>query len=152
MSVEDIPIWAAIVMAILGTGTATAVVTAFLERRSREANTGLTDAQATDVLVKAGKTAVEILTEQLERALVRIEALETVAVEKDARIAHLEKAESEKDKRIRSLEETVTELEVHIAKLEERDISSTIADDARRSADDARRAADDARRVIDEGS
>lgn len=151
MSVEDIPIWAAIVMAILGTGTATAVVTAFLERRSREANTGLTDAQATDVLVKAGKTAVEILTEQLERALVRIEALETVAVEKDARIAHLEKAESEKDKRIRSLEETVTELEVHIARLEESN-TGTIADDARRSADDARRAADDARRVIDEGS
>lgn len=143
MSVEDIPIWAAIVMAILGTGTATAVVTAFLERRSREANTGLTDAQATDVLVKAGKTAVQILTEQLDRALVRIEALETVAVEKDARIAHLEKAESEKDKRIRSLEETVTELEVHIARLEESN-TSTIADDARRAADDVRR--------IDEGS
>lgn len=124
MSVEDIPIWAAIVMAVLGTGTATAVVTAFLERRSREANTGLTDAQATDVLVKAGKTAVEILTEQLNRALERIEALETVSVEKDARIVHLEQLERAKDIRIAHLEEEVRYLRAHVSSLEDDDPDS----------------------------
>lgn len=150
MSLQDMPLWAALILAVMGTGAATAVVTHFLERRSREANTGLTDAQATDVLVKAGKTAVEILTEQLDRALVRIEALETVAVTKDARIAVLEKAEREKDKRINHLEDTVTALEVHIARLEERNAEAqterAAADDARRVADDIRREADDARR------
>lgn len=114
MDLTDIPIWAGLIVAILGTGTASAVITHFLERRSREADTGLTDAQATDVLVKAGKTAVEILTEQLERALERIESLETVAVEREARIA-------EQDKRIQHLEQQVIELELHIARLEERD-------------------------------
>jgi hypothetical protein len=119
MNIADVPIWTAVVLAVFGTGTATAVVTHFLERRSRAANTGLTDAQATDVLVKAGKTAVEILTEQLNRALQRIEALETVAVEKDARIAHLEIREAEKDVRIAHLEQEVKYLRRHVANLED---------------------------------
>lgn len=119
MSLADVPIWTAVILAILGTGTATAVVTHFLERRSREANTGLTDAQTTDVLVRAGKTAVEILTEQLNRALVRIEALETVAVQKDARIAQLDIRDAEKDVRIAHLEEEVKYLRRHVATLED---------------------------------
>lgn len=119
MSLADVPIWVAIIVAIAGTGTAAAVVTHILERGSREANTGLTDAQATDVLVKAGKTAVEILTEQLNRALERIEALETVAVQKDARIAHLEIREAEKDVRIAHLEQEVKYLRRHVATLED---------------------------------
>lgn len=148
----EFPLILAAIIALLATGGATALITQWFERRNRTAEAGLADAQATDVLVKAGKTAVEILTDQLNRALERIEALETVAVEKDARIALLEQAEREKDERIRNLEQHVGSLEQHITRLEERNDDTTAADDARRAADDARRAVDDARRVIDEGS
>ncbi len=119
------------IIALAGTGAATALVTQWFERRNRmaEANrTGaeaeLADAQATDVLVQAGKTAVEILTQELNRALDRIEKLEAAAVraaaeaaEKDERIAHLEAGEREKDKRIGHLESQVESLEQHIAEL-----------------------------------
>lgn len=114
----------AAIIALAGTGAATALVTQWFERRNRRAEadkTGaeadLADAQATDVLVQAGKTAVEILTAELNRALLRIEKLEAAAAEKDTRIIHLEEGEREKDKRIGHLEDQVTSLEQHIAEL-----------------------------------
>jgi hypothetical protein len=118
----EFPLILAAIIALLATGGATALITQWFERRNRSAEAGLADAQATDVLVKAGKTAVEILTEQLNRALVRIEALETAVDKKDARIAHLEEQEREKDTRIRNLEEHVGNLEKHITRLEERNV------------------------------
>lgn len=127
----EFPLILAAIIALLATGGATALITQWFERRNRSAEAGLADAQATDVLVKAGKTAVEILTQELNRALVRIDALETVAVQKDARIAHLEESEREKDTRIRNLEEHVGNLEKHIARLEQRNIDDdAAADDA----------------------
>lgn len=116
----EFPLILAAIIALLATGGATALITQWFERRNRSAEAGLADAQATDVLVKAGKTAVEILTQELNRALVRIDALETAVDKKDARIAHLEEQEHEKDTRIRNLEEHVGNLEKHIARLEER--------------------------------
>jgi len=121
----ELPVILVAIIALAGTGAATAIVTQWFERRNRKAEadkTGaeaeLADAHATDVLVQAGKTAVEILTAELNRALLRIEALETVAVQKDVRIAHLEEREAEKDKRISHLESQVDELNEHIVRLE----------------------------------
>ena len=121
----DISLVVAAIIALAGTGAATALVTQWFERRNRKAEaakTGaeadLADAQATDVLVQAGKTAVEILTAELNRALMRIEKLEAAAEAKDLRIDHLEQAEAEKDKRIGHLESQVESLEQHIARLE----------------------------------
>ena len=120
----ELPVILVAIIALAGTGAATAIVTQWFERRNRKAEANkigaeaeLADAQATDVLVQAGKTAVEILTAELNRALQRIEALETVAVQKDVRIAHLEEREAEKDKRISHLESWMDELNERLARL-----------------------------------
>lgn len=77
------------IVTILASGGFATIAVRFMERRKVTAETNLTDAQATDVLVQAGEKAVKILSEQLERALERIETLEQENREKDLRIAQL---------------------------------------------------------------
>lgn len=93
-----------IVAAIIGSGIITTLIIKYAERRKTAAEANLSDAKATDVLVKAGETAVGILQAQLERALARIDKLEQQA--------------DEKDERIRLLEEEVGYLRAHVARLE----------------------------------
>jgi len=78
------------IITILASGGIATVVVRFMERRKTTAETNHTNAQATDVLVQAGERAVMILTEQLDRAMDRIDALERAGVVKDVRIVELE--------------------------------------------------------------
>ena len=76
---------------IIASGGMATIVVRWMERRNLDAQTGLTDAQATDVLVTAGEKAVGILEGQLDRAMSRLDHLEEALLIRDARIAELEK-------------------------------------------------------------
>lgn len=78
------------IITILASGGVATIVVRYMERRKTVAETNHTNAQATDVLVQAGEKAVKILTEQLDRAMERIDALERAGIVKDLRIAELE--------------------------------------------------------------
>lgn len=78
------------IITILASGGVATIAVRFMERRKVTAETLHTNAQATDVLVQAGEKAVNILTEQLDKALERIDALERAGIVKDLRIAELE--------------------------------------------------------------
>ena len=98
-TISELPLWALAVLAVLGTSTTTVIITHWFERRNRVLESDLTDAQATDVIVNAGKTAVELMKAELDRALQRIERLEAENRQlrrevRDLR-QHIERLESE---------------------------------------------------------
>jgi len=78
------------IVTVLASGGVATIAVRWMERRKTTAETNHTNAQATDVLVQAGEKAVNILTEQLDKALERIDALERAGFVKDIRIAELE--------------------------------------------------------------
>lgn len=92
------------IITIAASGGLATVIVRWMERRKVDADTKHTNAQATDVLVQAGEKAVNILTEQLDRALARIDALEVASIEKDARIAELEREVRLLEAHVRGLE------------------------------------------------
>lgn len=89
---------------IVASGGMATIIVRFMERRKVDADTNHTNAQATDVLVQAGEKAVNILTEQLDKALARIEALEKAGLVKDIKIAELETEVSTLKTHVRRLE------------------------------------------------
>ena len=95
------------IVTVLASGGLATVAVRFMERRKVQAEATHTNAQATDVLVQAGEKAVNILTEQLDRAMQRIDALERASIVKDVRIAELE--------------EHVVRLEDHVKRLESKE-------------------------------
>lgn len=92
------------VVTIVASGGFATIVVRYMERRKVVAETNLTDAQATDILVQAGERAVGILEAQLERALRRIENLEAESHRKDALI--------------RDLRSELIDLRAHVLRLE----------------------------------
>ena len=92
------------IITILASGGVATIVVRYMERRKVEADAHHTNAQATDVLVQAGEKAVKILTEQLDKALERIDALERAGFVKDIRITELETHVARLEDHIRKLE------------------------------------------------
>ena len=92
------------IFTILASGGVATIIVRYMERRKVEADVHHTNAQATDVLVQAGEKAVKILTEQLDRAMQRIDALERAGIVKDIRIAELEEQVGRLELHIRGLE------------------------------------------------
>ena len=91
MNLSNSEVYVSIVLSVIASGGFATIVVKVLERSKTASETGLTDAQATDVLVTAGEKAVGILEKQLDRAIKRLDSLEAAVADRDARIAELER-------------------------------------------------------------
>jgi peptidoglycan hydrolase CwlO-like protein len=91
MNLSNSEVYVSIVLSVIASGGFATIVVKVLERGKTASETGLTDAQATDVLVTAGEKAVGILEKQLDRAIKRLDSLEAAVADRDARIAELER-------------------------------------------------------------
>lgn len=91
---------------VAGSAGFSAIVVKWLERAKVSAEAHAVEASATDILTKASSDIVEMMGEQLRSALVRINAVEQSALEKDKRINELEREVADLRSHIRMLEST----------------------------------------------
>lgn len=98
-------------LTLLGSGGFALIIVKLMERQKTQAESTkihadavVSEAQATDILTRAGTEVVDMLGEQLKQAIARITVLEQQNMTKDGRILELERE--------------VNELRIHVARLE----------------------------------